>query len=231
MEEKNNKILLIADLPPGEVIPVIQESIGICRFEYTLEALVRAEAAPVIKRILPALQLTDLEKIDCDYEIEGIYAVLAAVTQDLNARLALGLQDKNSARIILQSLWLGIPVFMDFSIPRSLKGRPCASKNLKQLYEKYKEDVKKLGVKEILPGEYIAAIRKEALEKNKTASEEPEKAFVQQTGRIFITGKDILKAADEKLELEIPKNAVVTAYARDMAGKRGLTLKRKGEQY
>lgn len=230
MERKNNKILLVADLPPKEVIPIIQESIGVCRFEFALEALVRAEAVPVIRRILPAIHLRELEKPDCDYDPEEICAVLAAVTQDMNARLALGIQDKKSAEIILQSLWLGIPVFMDFSVPRILKGKACANKNLELLYERYKEDVKKLGAKEILPGEYLVTIKREFLGGSKESAEEAEEALVQSEGRAFITCKDIMKAADSRMELEIPQNAVITAYARDMAEKKGITLRRKGER-
>ena len=171
--------------------------------------------------------LSEPEKPDCDYDPEEICAVLAAVTQDMNARLALGIQDKKSAEIILQSLWLGIPVFMDFSVPRILKGKACANKNLELLYERYKEDVKKLGAKEILPGEYLVTIKREFLGGSKESAEE---ALVQSEGRAFITCKDIMKYADSRMELEIPQNEVITEYASDMAGKKGITLRRTGER-
>lgn len=216
------RILVAADGPEREAVGVLQEACALRRFGFEIEVLARRETAQRLRRCAPTGTVADAAAPLREDVWTGLHAVLAVPTQDLLARMALGLQDAPLSQLVLGALWRGIPVCMDFSCAQACGGVPCASPALAALYDGYARQLTLWGARAVVPGEYLAALRPGA--PAPAAGSPPARSDGR---RRVVTRGDVLSHAPREGVWTLPGDAMITALARDTARKQGLILQKE----
>ena len=227
------RVLVVSDLPGREAISVLQEAYALRRFGFRVEAMIPADAMSALARYAQPGTLLDAGAPPAGEIWGGLDTVLAVPSQDLLSRLALGLQDRPSAWLVLQALWRGIPVWMDFSCTVQSGGAACANPALAAFYEGYAAQLRALGVRPVAPGEYLITLRghgdmPEVLASGEAGSKpsNPEGALPPAVGhRAVITQQDLLRQMPSGGVWAVPPGALVTPLARDTAKKLGVELR------
>lgn len=233
------RVLVVTDLPEGEAIGVLQEAYALRRFGLHVEAMIPADAIARLARYAQPGTLLDLQTPPAPQVWEGLEAVLAVPSQDLLARMALGLQDRPAAGLILQAIWRGTPVWMDFSCTSYSGGMECANPAMAAFYESYAAQLRTLGVRPVAPGEYLIALRGQSTAPQiqappaaapiPPAEVPPAAASAPVSGpRVVITRQDLLSRTPTDGIWPVPAGALVTPLARDTAKKLGLELRPEG---
>ena len=225
------RVLVVSDLPEQDAVSVLQEAYALRRFGFRVEAMVPAPAVARLARYAQPGTLLDADAPADPRVWDGLDAVLAVPSQDLLARLALGLQDRPGSWLILQALWRGVRVWMDFSCITPSADIPCANPAMAAFYEGYAGQLRALGVHPVAPGEYLIALREQGglspredvsgqIQMPRTA---PPPAQAS-TSRVVITQQDVLAHTPSQGVWFLPAGALVTPLARDTAKKLGLEL-------
>lgn len=233
------RVLVVTDLPEGEAIGVLQEAYALRRFGLRVEAMIPADAMTRLARYAQPGTLLDLQTPPAPQVWEGLETVLAVPSQDLLARMALGLQDRPAAGLILQALWRGTPVWMDFSCTSYSGGMECANPAMAAFYQGYAAQLRTLGARPVAPGEYLIALRGQgsapqmqappAAAPVPPAEAPPAAAPAPVSGpRVVITRQDLLSRTPDDGVWLVPAGALVTPLARDTAKKLGLELRPEG---
>ena len=220
--ESRSAVLIAADLPAEEAVPVVLVAGALRRFGFRLTVRAGAVAAERIGGLLPPGGLLDAAVPLPRGIWERTSAVLAVPSRDLLVRMSLGLQDKPAAEAVLESLWRGLPVYMDFSC--ACPARPSgASAALAELYDGCARRLRDMGARQVLPGEYIAALRREP-GAGRTAGAEA--GGERSLRRMVVTRSDVLARDAGGGVWHLPADAIITSLARDAAKKAGLVLAR-----
>jgi hypothetical protein len=170
-----------------------------------------------------------------------VRVLVVALSQDLLARLALGLQDTPAANAVLRGMWRGADTYVDLSRDAG----PCENAALGAMYASYADRLRDMGAKPLVPGQYLAAIlgSRGDLLKLKPSGPEPKPPSPEdsegRTKKIVITEKDVLafwgsknleredqKEGEREREWVLPRNALVTALAKEAAEKRKIVLRK-----
>lgn len=213
------RILAATDLAAAEAIPIWQEAAALRRFGFMVPVMASREVGRQLSGFAPPERIYPTEEPLPGGIWTGLTAILVVPSQDLLARIALGLQDHTAAALVLQGLWRGLPVYADFSCT-ACGGVLCANPALKALYCGYRDALTSLGVRRVEPGEYLTALRGAALSGHVPDREPPPSA-----GRRTVTQADILAYNPQAAEWVLPHGTIITHLARDAARRRGLALR------
>jgi hypothetical protein len=221
------RILVVVDLLEKDALQVLRELSSLRRFGFQVDALAEAGILPHLKERASFGNVYDAARPLSAEVLADIFASLRAVivvsSQDLLARLALGLQDKPAATVVLQGLWRGVDVYMDLEGAASVRGVPCRNAALGKLYASYGDALRGMGVKPVSPP-YLTAMLDRRQELLRDAQRGAQEAGFSK--RIVVTEKDVLAFDAGSRQWILPGDAVVTSLAKDAAEKRGLLLKK-----
>lgn len=210
-------ILMVTDLAAADALPLWREAAALRNLSLSLAVLAEGDAGQrLMQAAVPDRILSPEESLPGEIRA-GLKAVLAAPSRDLLVRAALGLGDRPVAEVVLQGLWQGLPVYMDFSCVLRSGGTPCASPALDALYRRYMEHLIALGVKPVNPGDRLTALAEDIRPRPDTHPPAP-------AGRRVVTQRDVLDL-ESAAEWVLPRGTIVTHLARDAAKRRGMLLR------
>ncbi len=196
------------------------------------------------------IEKTDFIKEEIINGIDGV--IVPSITQNTAIKLSMGMQDELAPRLLWESLWKGIPLWMDLDGLYNYKGLETKSNTLNQMISKCIEQLLKLGVKKIENNNYLLEILQETSNKINVSNkgvkaltlEEltsknkivKEKHFSSQKEtnkykdekasgkKVVLTERDILNHPLEVKEIQVSYGSIITPLAQDAAKARGIKL-------
>jgi hypothetical protein len=237
LEGTSPRILLVIDLPEKYALPVLRELRSLHRFGFQVDVLTDVSLSLHLKGFANVYSTDHLFRAEI---LASVRALMVVSSQDLLARVALGLQDKPAANAVLQALWYGMDVYMDLECVTTAGGVRCRNTALGTLYASYRDVLCGMGVKAVSPP-YLAAMLDRRRELSQSVALGEIGTYEEDVGcgrsnakgkkeRVVVTEKDVLAFHRGSREWILPGDAVVTSLAKDAAEKRGLLLK-KNTQY
>ena len=236
--EERTRLLLIADLPEKSALPVLRELRALSRFGFQVDALIDVKILPQLKGHAPFGNVYSVEHPFAAEILASTRALIVAPSQDLLARLALGLQDRPAAKAVLQGLWRGMDVYM--LEDAATDGVPCRNAALGALYASYRNALRGIGVKPVFPpylaamldrrGEFVNVKAQGDSRVGETRDGKSGEKSDEEKKRVVVTEKDVLAFDKGSPEWILPWDAVVTSLAKDAAKKRGLLLKKRAQR-
>lgn len=212
-------ILMVTDRAAEDALPAWREAAALRSLKISLALLAERDTAQILTQAAPPDHILPPEEPLPGGIQTGLKAVLAAPSRELLVRTALGLGDRPASEAVLQGLWRGLPVYMDFSCVTHSGGTPCASPALGSLYRRYMEQLIALGVRPARPG--TAALAEDI--RRRIDAHPPAPA-----GRRVVTQRDVMDVDPVAAEWVLPRGTIVTHLARDAAKRRGLLLRVEG---
>lgn len=162
--------------------------------------------------------------------IEG--ALVAMATQDIVAKLALGIQDCFISTLLWQAVWRGKPVLVDFKDVVKYKGEKSKSEGQQRVIERHVSEVLQLGVVGLEADNYIVGMLNEfknlKVELDSTASKErvSTDSYADASVEIpaILTSRDLLNLVGEKKSIKVPSTTIITPLAIDTAKEKDIQI-------
>ncbi len=191
----------------------------------------------IVRRLSPRKTFTEHDQLIFERVLDGVDGIVVPMaTQDTVSKLAFGIQDSFISTLLWQAIWRGITVLVDFQNVKKYKGTDTKSEFQAQIIQDHIDRVKRMGVSELINGDYItrmlnafknANIEVEATDDGNMVVEQ--KIMNNEFPKI-LTSKDLLDLVGDSNSISIPDGTVVTPLALDTAKEKGITLLRRGEK-
>lgn len=191
----------------------------------------------VVRRLSPRKTFTEHDQLIFERVLEGVDGIiLPMTTQDIVSKLAYGIQDNFISTLLWQAIWREITVLVDFQNVRKYKGTDSKSEFQAQIIQDHIDRVKRLGVNELLKGEYITRMLNGF--KNANIEVEPiddenmvvEQKIMNNDFPKIVTSKDLLELVGNSNSISIPEGTIVTPLALDTAKQKGIAVLKRGEK-
>lgn len=159
--------------------------------------------------------------------VDGIIVPMA--TQDITAKLALGIQDNFISTLLWQSLWHGKKVFMDFCSVNTFDGIPSKTPALVDIMNNYISTLERMGVVNLQnSNDYKIDLISEFNNASITI-EDSQVVQVQASSTVknmpkIVTVKDLLDNVNSNNEVVVPIKTIITPLALDTAKKQGIKV-------
>ncbi len=223
-----------------ELIPPLVRARG-RGFRYRLALSKAAEGLLSIDSIALKLQPialikegSPMDEVEALKDIDAV--VVPLLTQNTAFKLCNGIQDQLIPRLLWQSLWLGIPLWMNLEGLRTYRGMAPASEAMKNMVEANVVKLKSMGIEEINDKEYMEKIFKYLDSKDlagasltaalsvSSSAADLKAAVSPNNKKSIITEGDVLKIPPQVKEIKVGGNSIVTPLAYDTARRKGIKI-------
>lgn len=189
------------------------------------------------RRLKPRRMFTEYDQLIFENVLNGVDGVIVPLTtQDTVSKLAFGIQDSFISTLLWQAIWRGMTVLVDFQSVRTFKGIETKNSFQAEIIQDHIEKVKRLGIKELVIGQYITRMLNGFKNANiEIEPDENENMVVEQKIKNnefpkIITEKDLIELAGNTGNITVPDGTIVTPLAIDTAKVKGIKINRKGEK-
>lgn len=189
------------------------------------------------RRLKPRRMFTEYDQLIFENVLNGVDGVIVPLTtQDTVSKLAFGIQDSFISTLLWQAIWRGMTVLVDFQSVRAFKGIETKNSFQAEIIQDHIEKVKRLGIKELVIGQYITRMLNGFKNANiEIEPDENENMVVEQKIKNnefpkIITEKDLIELAGNTGNITVPDGTIVTPLAIDTAKVKGIKINRKGEK-
>lgn len=189
------------------------------------------------RRLKPRKTFTEFDQLKFERALDGVDGIIMPMaTQDTISKLAFGIQDSFISTLLWQAIWRGMTVLVDFQSVRTFRGTETKVAFQAEIIQDHIERVKRLGVKELVTGDYITRMLNGF--KNANIEVEPaegENVVVEQKIKNnefpkILTSKDLLELAGNAASITVPDGTIVTPLAIDTAKEKGIKVLKRGEK-
>ncbi len=158
-------------------------------------------------------------------EIANRYSFLIAPTLTIStmSKVVGGFIDNFLSNLVWTFLYMGKDVYVDFTSTKNYLGEKCKNQAIERVIDKNIREIKELGAKEIVSGDYLRTI----LNKNspKTIDRESSVRTSQGEGRKeILTERDIEKLAKTSNSIKVARGSIITPLARDKIKSLGISI-------
>lgn len=159
------------------------------------------------------------------------YIIAPTLTISTMSKVAGGFIDNFIANVIWTFLYMGKPVYIDFTSTKNYLGEPCNNKMIEKLIDEKINSIKELGAKEINTGNYESIIGEKNLFKNK---ENLSLNTLSKTNiyspldwgdkKIILTERDIGEICRDNRSISLEKGTILTPLAKDKIKSMGIAV-------
>ena len=176
---------------------------------FTEAAEVLLDKEKICHTLQPRRIFTEKQDLYRNDILEGIDCVVVPTpTQNTAIKLTLGIQDQLIPRLLWESLWRNIPVWMGFNHLYSYKGKETKVTALQQVLVGYIEKLKEMGVKNLKDTEDFSQLLQDS------PHQKP----------LILTEGDLLKYPKDQKEIHVAYGSIITPLAYDTAKALGIRI-------